>query len=80
MTIKIYDRYFNYDNVDQIDFEIRENKDTKDKIYIINVLTHGVNTRIITNGKEDWGKAKERFESGLIWGFMFRDLIPEDES
>ena len=86
MTIKIKDRYFNYDNVDMVDFEIRQMKvapnvstqDTKeDKIFIINVLSHGVSTRIILDNEDEWKTGKERLEVAIINDYNFIEIVRE---
>lgn len=86
MTIKIKDHYFNYDNVDMVDFEIRTNRVRgEEQIYIIVVVCHGEpmsyenhyfaddQTRIYVT-EEEWKQAKEKLELGIINDYKFIEL------
>lgn len=82
-TIRIKDRYFNYDNIVEIDFEIRQGKVGVQYIYdatfyIVNFLT---TDRTIASIKletlEEWENAKRKLEIGIINNYPFIQLTED---
>ena len=84
LLIKVKDRYFNYENINQFDFIIYKRTEPKPgedpHSYFLNVGSVDKTIAEINMGsKENWERAKKRLEHAIIFGFRFIDLLEEDE-
>jgi hypothetical protein len=81
MTIKIEDKYYNYDNVSLIDFVIRAPKfpdgiiDKSKRYYCISVSYNGWGAEnFIFDSEEEWVEAKSKFEQAVINNVPYVEL------
>ena len=81
MTIKIEDKYYNYDNVRLIDFVVRAPKfpdgiiDKSKRYYCICVSYGGWGTEnFILDNEEEWNEAKSKFEQAVINNVPYVEL------
>ena len=81
MTIKIEDKYYNYDNVSLIDFVVRAPKfpdgiiDKSKRYYCISVSYGGWGTEnFILDSEEEWNEAKSKFEQAVINNVPYVEL------
>ena len=83
LLIKVKDRYFNYENINQFDFIIYKRTEPKPgedpHSYFLNVGSYDKTIAEIDLGpKEVWERAKDRLEQAIIMGYRFIDLLEED--
>lgn len=79
MTFKIKDRYFNYDNVAEMDFQIRAAKRGVEgledkKYYLVRIVSNNMTLDMIELTKKEWENAQSKFEAAIIWGNIYTEL------
>ena len=83
LLIKVKDRYFNYENINQFDFEIRQSTEDDGPRYHwwLNIGSGDKTIATINlETKEKWERAKQKLESAIIWGSRFVDLLDDNET
>ena len=80
LLVKVKDRYFNYENINQFDFIIYKKTEPKPGedpySYFLNVGSYERTIAEIDLGpKEKWEEAKENLERAVISGYRFIDLL-----